>query len=331
VDNGGTFAVQVDGAALTSLQLADDVVATLGTTTYTEAATKGTLIGAVRRDADTTLVDTTNEIAPLQVNAAGQLKVSNITALPAGTNNIGDVDILSIAAGTNYIGKTRITDGTNDLAVDTTWADAESNTQNHLDMGAFTMMYNGSTWDRVRGDTTNGLDVDVTRITGGGIAHDGIDSGNPVKVGAKASATLSDDTMVANADRIDLTGDLDGALYVRNVPLGDLIFEAVSDTGGTSTAFSNFGATASTRSYITSITAFRTDTATTLAYIDFRDGTAGSVIYRVPLPPNGGVTINNGGNPLFYTTANTALAYDVSSALTTIYISVTGFKSKARA
>jgi hypothetical protein len=175
------------------------------------------------------------------------------------------------------------------------------------------------------------LDVDVTRITGGGIAHDGIDSGNPVKVGAKASATLSDDTMVANADRIDLTGDLDGALYVRNVPLGDLIFEATSNTDGASTAFSNFGATASTRSYITSITAFRTDTATTLAYIDFRDGTGGSVIYRVPLPPSGGVTINNGGNPLFYTTANTALAYDVSSALTTIYISVTGFKSKARA
>lgn len=75
VTNAGTFAVQVDGAALTSLQLADDVVATLGTTTYTEASTKGTTIGAVRRDADTTLVDTTNEIGPLQMNAAGQLKV----------------------------------------------------------------------------------------------------------------------------------------------------------------------------------------------------------------------------------------------------------------
>lgn len=75
VTNAGTFATQVDGAALTSLQLADDVVATLGTTTYTEAASKGTLIGAVRRDADTTLVDTTNEVAPLQVDAAGRLKV----------------------------------------------------------------------------------------------------------------------------------------------------------------------------------------------------------------------------------------------------------------
>lgn len=75
VTNAGTFVVQENGAALTSLQLIDDTVATLGTTTYTEAASKGLIIGAVRRDADTTLVDTTNEITPLQVDANGRLKV----------------------------------------------------------------------------------------------------------------------------------------------------------------------------------------------------------------------------------------------------------------
>lgn len=73
--NAGTFAVQVDGSALTALQLIDDPIATLGTTTYTETSTKGMIIGAVRRDADTTLVDTTNEIGPLQMDAAGRLKV----------------------------------------------------------------------------------------------------------------------------------------------------------------------------------------------------------------------------------------------------------------
>jgi hypothetical protein len=75
VTNAGTFATQVDGAALTALQLIDDPVAVLGTATYTEAATKGNIVGAVRRDADTTLVDTTNEIAPLIVDARGLLKV----------------------------------------------------------------------------------------------------------------------------------------------------------------------------------------------------------------------------------------------------------------
>ena len=73
--NAGTFAVQVDGSALTALQLIDDPVATLGTTTYTETSTKGMIIGALRRDADTTAVGTDNEIAPLIVNATGYLKV----------------------------------------------------------------------------------------------------------------------------------------------------------------------------------------------------------------------------------------------------------------
>jgi hypothetical protein len=84
VTNAGTFATQVDGAALTSLQLIDDVIATLGTTTYTETTTKGAIISAVRRDADTTLVDTTNEIGPLQMDANGRLKVEAFSgeALP---------------------------------------------------------------------------------------------------------------------------------------------------------------------------------------------------------------------------------------------------------
>lgn len=75
VTNAGTFVTQENGALLTAAQLIDDTVATLGTTTYTEAATKGNIIGAVRRDADTTLVDTTNEVSPLQVDANGRLKV----------------------------------------------------------------------------------------------------------------------------------------------------------------------------------------------------------------------------------------------------------------
>ena len=73
VDNGGTFAVQVDGSALTALQLIDDTVAVLGTATYAEATTKGNVVGAVRNDDLATLANTDNEIAPLQVNVAGAL------------------------------------------------------------------------------------------------------------------------------------------------------------------------------------------------------------------------------------------------------------------
>lgn len=64
-----------NSAIQTSVELIDDTVATLGTTTYTEATTKAIIIGGVRRDADTTLVNTTNEITPMQFDANGRLKV----------------------------------------------------------------------------------------------------------------------------------------------------------------------------------------------------------------------------------------------------------------
>lgn len=75
-DNAVLDNIDADTSAIqTAVELIDDSVATLGTTTYTEATTKGLTIGAVRRDADTTLVNTTNEIGPLQMDANGRLKV----------------------------------------------------------------------------------------------------------------------------------------------------------------------------------------------------------------------------------------------------------------
>jgi hypothetical protein len=49
-----------------------------------------------------------------------EMQVDVVAPLPAGNNNIGDVDVASlptIPAGTNYIGKTRLTDGTTDAEV----------------------------------------------------------------------------------------------------------------------------------------------------------------------------------------------------------------------
>jgi len=100
------------------------------------------------------------------VSSSNALPVS-MTTLPSGTNNIGDVDVLTLPAlpaGSNYIGKVRLTDGTNDVTVDTSHADASSNTDNHYDVGAYLMGFNGTTWDRLRSDTTNGVDVDVVRL-----------------------------------------------------------------------------------------------------------------------------------------------------------------------
>jgi hypothetical protein len=158
----------------------------------------------------------------------------------------------------------------------------------------------------------------------GAVAHAATDSGKPLKLGAKAEASVTSTANVSDGQRTDLYADLDGILLTKPfVPYGDIKVERVTDTAGNSTAFTTFGATASQRNYITTITVY--NSSTTQGFLDLRDGTAGSVLYTIPLPALGGATINF-PVPLRQPTANTALAYDVSAAITTAYISVVGFK-----
>lgn len=72
----------------------------------------------------------------------------NFTVTQATAANLNAT--ATLAAGTAYAGRIRITDGTNDLSVDTVHNDGESSTENHLDVAAKTMGYNGTTWDMVR-------------------------------------------------------------------------------------------------------------------------------------------------------------------------------------
>jgi hypothetical protein len=143
------------------------------------------------------------------------------TLIPADATNGIDVDVTrlpSLVAGTAYVGKVSLTDGTNDLTVDTVHGDAESNTENHLDVASKLMGYNGTTWDRLRTDTTNGLDVDVTRVggtvtTGGDVAHDTADSGNPIKIGGVAVSGSATPTSVAASDRVRFIANQHGIPY----------------------------------------------------------------------------------------------------------------------
>jgi hypothetical protein len=172
------------------------------------------------------------------------------------------------------------------------------------------------------------LDRRLHTVPDGSIAHDTADgTSNPVKIGAKAETDLAAATMVADADRTDLYADIDGVQMVKPFcPFNNIIVERVSNTNGTSTAFSSFGATASARNMVTTFVVHN-DSATD-GYVDIRDGTAGTILLTIPAPQKGGAVINL-PVPLRQTTANTALAYDVSAAITTVYITAIGFKSKA--
>lgn len=175
----------------------------------------------------------------------------------------------------------------------------------------------------IPGDATNGLKVQPS----GNVAHDAADSGNPIKIGAKAETSPAGVTLVADGDRTDVYADADGIImtkpYTSNA---DLISEAFSTTVATETASTNFGATASCRNHITCIHAF--NTSATPVYVELRDGAGGTVFYRFSVPAAGGVVIPF-PTPLRQPTANTALYYDPSAAVSTLYVNLTGFKSKA--
>lgn len=72
------------------------------------AAEKLTMAGVVRKDTAASMVDLDGDRTELQVDGTGLLRARVDAALPAGANNIGDVDVLSIAAGANRIGKVTI-------------------------------------------------------------------------------------------------------------------------------------------------------------------------------------------------------------------------------
>lgn len=119
VTNAGTFAVQVDGAALTALQLIDDPVATDDTTTHTAASTKVMGIGAVATPTDTT-VDANDIAMPAMstdrrlhvdaqivgTDAALDVSAATVTVTGTVTANLGATDnavLDSIDAATTAI------------------------------------------------------------------------------------------------------------------------------------------------------------------------------------------------------------------------------------
>jgi hypothetical protein len=205
--------------------------------------------------------------------------------LAAGTNNIGDVDILTIAAGDNNIGNVDIV------------------TMPNVTLAA------GTNTNEVVGDA----------------AHDAAAAGNPLSIGATAETALSGITLVADGDATRLYAGVDGVLITRpHCNLEDIVSGVDTDTAGDSTAVIA-AAGAGIKIYVTSVIVKNTH-ASTDAYIDLRDGAAGSVKATIPAPAAGGAIVNF-DVPLPFT-ANTAVCVDPSAAVTSIITTVIGFKSK---
>jgi hypothetical protein len=217
VTNAGTFAVQESGAALTALQLIDNIVQTEDTASAN--GDSGVVIFAVRKATPANTSGTDGDYEALQISA-GRLWCSATidAALPAGTNaigklaansgiDIGDVDVTSIIPGTAAanLGK------------------AEDAAHTTGDTGVFCL--------GIRNDSNStlaGTDLDYTGISTdlagnprcvGNRDHDATDAGSPVKVGGKgfdltpsSSGTEPGPSNVAANDRTDLMTGLKGEL-----------------------------------------------------------------------------------------------------------------------
>lgn len=271
---------------------------------------------------------------PAGTNNIGDVDVLSLPALAAGTNNIGDVDVLtvptdpfganadaasatgSISAKLRFIAATGIpitgtvTVGAHAVTASGAaahdaaasglgpvlvggYANAAAPADVSTDVDSVRAWYlrNGAqatvltaAGALIGGDATNGLDVDVTRVTGtvtvgGDVAHDGVDSGSPIKCGGQARTT--NPTAVADADRANFITDKLGKQIVVGA-IRDLKGHQITTITSSTTETTIITAAASTFHDLYGIIA--TNTSATSTEIHVKDATAGTTRFTLSVP-----------------------------------------------
>ncbi len=237
------------------------------------------------------------------------------SAILAQTSGSGD--FVPVAA--NASGKLQVAA---EVAGAETPADADATPTDAVPVQAFNSLYNGTTWDLMREGGVAGSVL----VAGGVAAGSPYLGAAPVPAGVLLKNNIEGTTQGDDGDIGVILADLNGCLVTRpHTTLEEIITERVSTSTDAAVAFTNFPAGgAGVHNYITTITVY--NSSATDGYVDIRDGVAGSPIFTVPAPATGGSVINL---PVPLKGAvNTALAYDVSAALTTVYISVVGFQAQ---
>lgn len=317
----GTTILTDDTGAGGHAQVVKLAISTDGSATLVPAdSSNGLDVDVTRVSGDVTVVQPT--ASNLNANVSGTVTAN------AGTGSFTVAQATAANLNATVTGTVTANAGTGNFTV--AQATASNLNAQVVGAGASGSAVSGNPVLNAGSDGTNArtlkTDTAGVQLMAGDIANDAIDSGNPVKIGGFAEAAISTATMVADADRVNFVGDIDGLQVIKPyTTYGDILVERLSNTDGASTASTVFGATAGARNMITTISVY--NASTTNAYVDIRDGTAGTILFTIPCPANGGA-ITNFPVPLRQTTANTALAFDASAALTTLYISFIGFKSK---
>lgn len=202
----------------------------------------------------------------------------------------------------------------------------------------------------VLGDTTNGLWVNVKStvspaVTGTvtanqGTAHatekwrvnviDALPAGSNLigKVTTDQTTHGTTDLVAADITKfggvaavVETTGE---PVFRPVVKLGSILRTTQSVTATTSTAATNFGATASKRNYILGYSIWNSSAVDT--FVRLQDGNGGSDFWIIPAPKGGGANVFL-ETPIPQPTTNTALYFAEGAAASTVYVSLLGFQA----
>jgi len=267
---------------ITAVQLIDDTIFVAGTDTYTEATSKGQLMLAVRRDADTTLANTTNEFVPFQVDANGYLKVEIFDGGGSHTVDNGGTFVVQ---------------------------------ENGAALTALQLIDNaisGAGFNITQFGGTNVVTAGVSGMlaVGGNIAHDTADTSNPLKIGGRAQEpTAALEEVSADNDRVDAAFDRQGRLAVWNgYPVQSAVIN--TSTSGDNTIVSALGA--GLRIAVIGCVII-SDGTTDTRWEDGASGTAKTG--QMPLQAREGFVMPIGLQPWFVGAANTLLNLELTAAV----------------
>lgn len=253
--------------------------------------------------------------------------------LAAGTNNIGDVDILTIngvapAYGAGVAGATvpRVTIASDDLVTVTGTIVAQD--------GGGSITVDGTFWQAtqpVSGTVTANAGTGTMAVSMatntplGTVAHDSADSGAPIKVGGRASS--AEITPVTTGDRADFITDLAGRQVIMPYANNENFVSGAITTAMTATTSTSLVAApgAGLRNYITTIIVSNAH-GTVGTDVIIQDGSGGTTLMTIPAAAVYGGAVINLPVPLRQPTTNTAIyCANVTTGAST-KVSAVGYK-----
>lgn len=241
VTNAGTFAVQVDGAALTALQLIDDPVFA-DDAAFTLAASKVMMAGVIRDDALSTLSAAEGDAVPLRADANGALWVGISGAVTVGSHAVTNAGTFAVQVdGTALTRLTDIETNTDSGAVvgNGAAATAQRVTLANDSTGIVALTTSTASIGKLAANTGVDIgDVDVTSIipgTGATNLGKAIDTATGATDTGVLTLATRDDALSsltpAEGDNVQLRVDANGALWVVMSGTVTVASHAVTNAG----------------------------------------------------------------------------------------------------